>query len=130
MARYVAVIHKERRSSYGVSFPDFPGCVSAGRTPEEAAEGAREALELHIKGLLEDGEQLPDPTPADAVVAEVSKGEHAYLLFVEADLPSRTVRINVTMDEGLLREIDRATRNRSAFLAQAAREKLDRATAR
>ncbi|MBM3536374.1 MAG: hypothetical protein FJX55_00890 [Alphaproteobacteria bacterium] len=52
MARaYIALIHKERKNDFGVSFPDFPGCVTAGSTLQEAADMAAEALELHIEGM-------------------------------------------------------------------------------
>jgi len=52
MPHYIALVHKEGDSDFGVSFPDFPGCVTAGATLDEAARMAREALELHIEGLL------------------------------------------------------------------------------
>ena len=59
---YIAYLHKDKRSDYGVSFPDFPGCVTAGRSLEEARELAVEALTLHIAGMVEDGEALPEPS--------------------------------------------------------------------
>jgi predicted RNase H-like HicB family nuclease len=49
---YIAYLHKTRKSDYGVSFPDFPGCITAGRTLEEARRMAAEALALHVEGLL------------------------------------------------------------------------------
>jgi len=48
-----------------VSFPDFPGCVTAGKTLEEARRLAVEALEMHIAGMIEDGEELPEPAALD-----------------------------------------------------------------
>lgn len=48
MAHYIALIHKDANSDYGVSFPDFPGCISAGSTLEEARRMGAEALALHI----------------------------------------------------------------------------------
>ena len=36
MRPYIALIHKEPNSDYGVSFPDLPGCVTAGTTIDEA----------------------------------------------------------------------------------------------
>jgi predicted RNase H-like HicB family nuclease len=45
---YIAHLHKDRKSDFGVSFPDFPGCVAAGRTLEEARRMAIEALAFHI----------------------------------------------------------------------------------
>jgi predicted RNase H-like HicB family nuclease len=59
MSEYIALIHKEPGSDYGVSFPDFPGCISAGKTLDEARAAAVEALALHIEGMIEDGETIP-----------------------------------------------------------------------
>ena len=59
---YIGLIHKDPGSEYGVSFPDFPGCVTAGVSLEEARIMAQEALTLHVEGMLEDGEaKLFDP---------------------------------------------------------------------
>ena len=56
MANYIALMRKGEGSDYGVEFPDFPGCVTAGRTLDEARRMAAEALALHVEGLREDGE--------------------------------------------------------------------------
>lgn len=55
------VIHKDRDSDYGVTVPGLPGCFSAGSTMDEALAMAREAIELHLEGLLEEGLPIPDP---------------------------------------------------------------------
>lgn len=62
MRYYIALIHKDPASDYGVSFPDFPGCVTAGATLEEAATMAREALEAHVSIMREEGEAIPEPS--------------------------------------------------------------------
>ena len=62
--QYVAVLERGVNDSFGVFFPDLPGCVSAGRTAEEAMNDAREALALHIEGMIEDGLAPPAPTRA------------------------------------------------------------------
>ncbi len=59
---YPALVDKDEDSDFGVSFPDFPGCVSAGETAEEALLGAQEALAGHVVLMLEDGEELPKPS--------------------------------------------------------------------
>jgi predicted RNase H-like HicB family nuclease len=43
-----------------MSFPDFPGCITAGKTLDEASRMAAEALALHIQGVIEDGDAVPD----------------------------------------------------------------------
>jgi predicted RNase H-like HicB family nuclease len=65
MAEYVALLSKDLDSDYGVDFPDFPGCVTAGASPEEARELALEALCLHIEGMIQDGEHIPSPSSID-----------------------------------------------------------------
>src|SRR5579862_9592448 len=62
---YIAYLHKEKNSDYGVSFLDFPGCVTAGSTLEEARRMASEALAFHIQGMREDGEEIPAPSTLD-----------------------------------------------------------------
>ena len=56
---YPIVIHKDRHSDYGVTVPDLPGCFSAGKTIDEAKAMAREAIELHLEGLIKSGEVVP-----------------------------------------------------------------------
>jgi predicted RNase H-like HicB family nuclease len=60
---YPIAIHKESGSGYGVSVPDLPGCISVGSTIDEAMLMAREAIELHLEGLMEDG--IDPPTPSE-----------------------------------------------------------------
>lgn len=70
MTHYVAIIHKDSDSDYGVSFPDFPGAASAGKSPDAALVNAEAALALHIAGLREDGESIPEPSSLAAVMAD------------------------------------------------------------
>jgi len=61
------ILHKDRKSDFGVSFPDFPGCITAGRTLEEARRRAAQALSFHIAGMIKDGEKIPNPSTVDDV---------------------------------------------------------------
>ena len=122
---YPALIDKDPDSDFGVSFPDLPGCVSAGETVEEAMIGAQEALAGHIALMLSDGETLPAPSPLEAVAAGKEPSTVAVTL-IAAVLPGRARRVNVTLDEALLEEIDQISDNRSGFLAEAARAELAR----
>jgi predicted RNase H-like HicB family nuclease len=61
MAGYIALVHKDVGTSYGVSFPDVPGCISAGDTFEEAVAFAAEALAGHFESMREDGDPIPAP---------------------------------------------------------------------
>ena len=70
MANYITIVHKEAESDFGVSFPDFPGCISAGTNIDETKDMAQEALILHIHGLLEDGDPLPDPSRLEEIISD------------------------------------------------------------
>ncbi|MGA2206331.1 MAG: type II toxin-antitoxin system HicB family antitoxin [Terracidiphilus sp.] len=120
---YIAYLHKDKNSDYGVSFPDFPGCITAGTSLEEARRMAAEALSLHIAGIRQDAERLPRPSTLDELRNDPAmRGAVAFL--VEAAEPERTVRINITAREGQLAEIDSRARaaklTRSAYLVHSA----------
>jgi predicted RNase H-like HicB family nuclease len=61
MAAYIALVHKDEGTSYGVSFPDVPGRISAGDTFEEAIGNAAEALAGHFAVMRADDETIPAP---------------------------------------------------------------------
>ena len=126
MKNYIALLRKDKTSDYGVDFPDFPGCITAGKTLEAARENADEALQFHIKGLVEDGEAVPEPTSLDAVMA---KPEHTDAIAFLVSVPDpKPKRINITMPETDLRAIDayakRKNLSRSAFLLKAAKRAM------
>ncbi len=121
---YIAYLHKDRKSDFGVSFPDFPGCVTAGRSLEEARRKAPEALAFHIAGMLEDGETIPKPSTMDDLADDPGR-ENAIAFLVTTDFSkSKTVRINVTARENQIAMIDRLARQagmtRSAYMVQSA----------
>lgn len=130
--RYIAFIHKEPDSAFGVSFPDMPGCFSAGDTIDEAVRNAVEALSGHVRFLEAEGDAVPEPRHFDAIMAdpklaEDREGAMTTVVPLVRDRGS-TTRINVSLDLGLLEAIDAAARERgqtrSAFLASAARREL------
>jgi len=127
MTAYIALIRKEPDSDYGVEFPDFPGCVTAGRSLDEARRMAAEALELHVEGMLEDSAPIPEPSSLDAVMGWPENRDGVAFLVEIPTRPAKAVRINVMLPADLVAAIDRTTRNRSRFLAEAAREKLESA---
>ena len=123
---FPAVIDREPDSDYGVVFPDFPGCVSAGRTLDEAVSGGHEALAACVGQKLADGDELPWPTPLEAVVRSSRDASTVALTLVPVTLPGKALRVNIMIDEALLDEIDAIADNRSRFLADAARAELAR----
>jgi predicted RNase H-like HicB family nuclease len=125
---YIALIHKERGSDYGVSFPDLPGCITAGATLDEARAMATEALALHLEGLVEDGEALPEPATIETIMAERENRDAVAILVDPPRNAAKAVRINITLPADVLDAIDRYAEaqglTRSGFLARAARREL------
>lgn len=124
MATYIALLRKDSDSDYGVDFPDFPGCVTAGRDLDEARVMAAEALAGHIACMVEEGLSIPAPSAFQDVMADPNNTDAVGFLVDVAAKPARTLRLNVTLPEDLVRAIEAVTENRSRFLAEAAREKL------
>ncbi len=120
---YYPAIIERAGASYSVFFPDLPGCTSGGDSLQEAAENAEEALEGHLAVSSEHGDAIPAPSELDAIERDPEIDEAARIL-VRAEKPGKSVRIQITIDDGLLARIDRRSHNRSAFLAEAARARL------
>jgi predicted RNase H-like HicB family nuclease len=131
MRRFVGLVHKGK-SGYGVSFPDFPGCVSAARSIEAVVEKGAEALRFHAEGMIEDGQAIPPPSSVEKLRANPEFAEDfadAVVVLVPMLPPrARAVRLNVSLDEGLVSAIDSAAGKtgltRSGYLAEAARRML------
>jgi predicted RNase H-like HicB family nuclease len=125
---YIALIHKDADSDYGVSFPDLPGVVTAGADLDEARDMAAEALALHLEGLVEDGEAIPEPSSLEEIMANKENKDAVAALIPAPASASKSVRVNVTLPADLLDEIDAKAREegftRSGFLAQSARKAL------
>jgi predicted RNase H-like HicB family nuclease len=66
--QYVMIIERGEQN-YSAYFPDLPGCVATGKTREELKQRMREALELHLRGMREDGLPLPEPSLVDYIEA-------------------------------------------------------------
>lgn len=94
--RYVAFIHKDEDTGFGISFPDFPGCISVGATRADAVCNGAEALAFHVEGMIEDGQPIPPPRSlrdiqGDPDLAEWrcdADFEHVPLLSETGDLPA------------------------------------------
>ncbi|WP_133864950.1 type II toxin-antitoxin system HicB family antitoxin [Azorhizobium sp. AG788] len=135
MTHYAALIDKAADGSFGVTFPDAPGCTSTGATLEEAAANAVEALRDWIEVLEGKGTPLAAPRSLDAITAdpEVKADLSAGAILVAVPVVARrgrTVRVQVTMDEGTLAAIDaaaaRSGETRSGFLARSALDAIMR----
>jgi predicted RNase H-like HicB family nuclease len=79
---FPAYVHKNADSSYGVSFPDFPGCFSAADELSDLPKASQEAVELHFEG---EGLQIPKPTATEKW-AEDKRYQGGYWMLVDIDL--------------------------------------------
>ncbi|RVD13802.1 MAG: type II toxin-antitoxin system HicB family antitoxin [Mesorhizobium sp.] len=124
MKQYIGLIHKDADSDFGVSFPDFPGVITAGKDLDDARSMAEEALALHIEGLVEDGGAVPEPSSLEAVMADTDNRDGVAILVSAQTQTRKTVRINVTLSDDILQRIDAFAEahgyTRSGFLAKAA----------
>lgn len=133
---YPALLVKDRGSPgpVAVIFPDFPGCSTNGPTSKEAAASAVEVLAMVVAEMAEENEAVPAPSAVgivpDWLAAEEGSEVIGYLM-VPIEMPGENVRVNVTLDKGLLHRIDTRAEvegyTRSGFLAQAAREYMSAA---
>lgn len=125
---YIALIHKEPDSDYGVSFPDLPGCITAGSTLDEAREMAAEALALHLDGMHEDGEAIPAPSSLAEIMAERENRDAVACLVPVVDKAAKVVRVNITLPEDMLAQIDSYAEQhgytRSGLLLQGAKKMM------
>lgn len=129
---YAAMLEPASEGGFGVSFPDLPGCVSFGETLEDAVREAGDALSLHLEGMAEDNQALPEAGHMgdQMLAADVPAGVVWAAITVEA--PDAGERVNVYLPRSLLERIDRFTTelglNRSTFFGLAARQYLTRET--
>jgi predicted RNase H-like HicB family nuclease len=134
MSHVVMLIHGEA-GNYGASFPDFPGATTGADDLDTLYAKAAEMLAFHVGGMVEDGEPVPAARSLDALRDDpvfVEDRHDAIVGLIEVDLPGRAVRVNISMEESLLKHVDRAAaaagERRSGFLAQAAKARLSTAS--
>ena len=131
MRAYIALIHKDSDSDFGVSFPDLPGCITAGTTLDEARAMAAEALAFHLEGFAADGEAVPEPSTLDVVMADPINRDGVAILVDPPKVTGKSLRLNITLNDDLVEQIDRHAEahglTRSGFLARAARAELSKA---
>ncbi|SHJ77785.1 type II toxin-antitoxin system HicB family antitoxin [Desulfofundulus thermosubterraneus] len=129
MDKYIfpAVFETGEKKGYCVTFPDLPGCITEGDTLEEALQMAREALELHLYGMEEDGDEIPSPTPPE----KVRVPENGFVTVIEAWMPlvrdrmaRKAVKKTVTLPKWLNDLAEKEKINFSQLLQAAIKERL------
>ncbi len=123
---YPIAIHHEKDTAFGVTVPDIPGCFSAGDTMTEALHNAKEAINSHLEILAEDGEEIPQTKSVDHYMGLDEYADCIWAI-VDVDITpylGKTVRVNITLPETVLNQIDDFVAknpdytSRSAFLSQ------------
>jgi predicted RNase H-like HicB family nuclease len=109
MLNFPIAIHKDADSDYGVTVPDLPGCFTAGKTLDDALAMAREAIELHLEGLIEAGEPIPAPRSVEHYKGkrDFAGATWAVVTVNAAALGQRATRVTFTIPVRMLRRIDR-----------------------
>jgi predicted RNase H-like HicB family nuclease len=130
-----------RDGSYGIVFPDFPGCVSAGETLMDVLAMGKEALQFHIEAMVEDGDPIADPTPVDfsRLQSEFSDPDDpaddetwVAVVGIEVTLPTFPDTISVPVKADIVREIAQLVQDNVGhlssrhFIEDAARRELER----
>lgn len=128
MRNFIGLIHKDPDSDYGVSFPDFPGLITAGTDLDDARRMAEEALAFHVEGMVEDGEAIPEPSSLEEIMSAPDNRDAVAVLVPLKSQAKKAVRLNITLPEDVLEKIDAYAEahglTRSGFLAQAARRQM------
>lgn len=129
--RFPIVLHTDDGIRYGVTVPDLPGCFSAGDTFEDALESVKEAIDLHLEGLVEDGKDVPVPR---AITEHRANPDFADGVWAVVDIDvsrfdGRAEKVNITVPRRLLVKIDSYAKahgaTRSGFLVEAARRMME-----
>jgi predicted RNase H-like HicB family nuclease len=120
----IAIEPGNEHTTFGVVVPDLPGCFSAGDTLDEAIDNAREAIELWLETVIDDGGAVPEP---GTIAAHQPKEEFAGWIWAVvtvdlAALSDKVERVNITLPSRVLRRIDSAAHaageSRSGFIAR------------
>jgi predicted RNase H-like HicB family nuclease len=122
----IAIEPGDSKHAFGVVVPDLPGCYSAGDTLDEAIDNAREAIELWLETVIDDGGAVPEPKTITVHLAdpEFAGWVWAVVSVDLAELSDKAERINITLPARVLRRIDAAAKSagesRSGFIAHLA----------
>ena len=107
---YPAVLERAEGEMFAVWFPDFPGCVAAGRSQDEAAARAEEALASALHDAAERDAALPSPTPFEAI-AVPADAEVVTFLALGASPPDPSERVNIYLPKSVIERADALATN-------------------
>lgn len=110
-----------------IEFPDLPGCLPCAQTEEEAFKHAKEALELHLFGMEEDGEEIPEPSKVSEINLENNQAVvliEAWMIPLRDKMATKSVNKMVTIPKWLIEAADRKDVNYSQILQQSLKDYL------
>lgn len=125
--KFIVVLHTDDGERFGVTVPDLAGCFSGGDSLDDALESVREAIDLHVETLIEDGVTIPAAT---SLTAHQANPDYAGGVWAVVDVPVEKYlgpaeKINITVPRLVLARIDEYAKkhgqSRSGFLVDAAR---------
>lgn len=110
-----------------IEFPDLPGCFSCGDTTEEAVGMAKEALGLHIYGMEDDNDNIPNPTPIEKI--DLTKNQilmliEVYMPMYRSAIENQSVKKTLTIPQWLNKLAEKNKINFSQVLQTALKEQL------
>ena len=129
--RFIVVLHTDDGARFGATVPDLAGCFSGGDCLDDALESVREAIDLHVEGLIEEG--LPVPEQTRTLAVHQANADYAGGVWAVVDVPVEKYlgpaeKINITVPRLVLSRIDEYARkhgqSRSGFLVEAARSAM------
>lgn len=111
-----------------IEFPDLPGCLPCADTTEDAVKNAKEAMKLHIYGMEQDGDEIPEPTPIEKLKAEKNQA----IILIDVFMPpfrekqrTKYVKKTLSIPSWLNAEAEHCGINFSAVLQEALKERLN-----
>jgi len=123
---YPAVFHYDG-DGISIAFPDLPGCLPCAMTEDKAFKNAKEALGLHLYGLEQDGDDIPEPSLA----ADLKLGKNEVVALIEVFMPAvrdrqnnQYVKKTLSIPSWLNRRAEQEKVNFSQTLQDALKEKL------
>jgi len=125
--KFIVVLHTDDGQRFGVTVPNLAGCYSAGDSLDDALDSVREAIDLHVETMIEDGAAIP---AAASLAHHQDNPDYAGGIWAVVDVPVEKYlgpaeKINITVPRLVLARIDeyakRHGQSRSGFLVEAAR---------
>ncbi|MDP6427191.1 MAG: type II toxin-antitoxin system HicB family antitoxin [Rhodospirillales bacterium] len=128
MTRYIGLLWKDEKHDVTVTVPDFPGFLTGGKSLEEATNNADKGLSFHMENMIKVGENIPDPTAMEDILADPEIEGSIVFMVNAADPREKSVRVNLTLPEFVVRLIDGEAasrrKTRSAFIKDLALREL------